>query len=324
MGINHKSLCMLMPSLANGGAERVGVTLLNEWHRRGYDVQLVLVASEQGKLVNELNPSVPITSLRSSRSLFAIFKIVKIIRSRNPDILFVNMSHLNLLIAIMRKILPRDTVIIARETSLLSEITKEYSFPGFWRFLICFFYNNLDYIVCQSEVMRSDLINSFGVKPTKLGVIRNPININNTRRKAHSGVARKKSSKRFNFVAVGNLYPRKNFGGLISAIAALGDTRVFLDIFGVGPEASKLNQLIQKLGLQNNIRLKGFIDNPFPKIAAADALILTSKYEGLPNVVLEALALQTPVIATPAGGVCNELLDDRYGCFVALDDLMRA
>ena len=56
-------------SLANGGAERVGVTLLNEWHRRGYDVQLVLVASEQGKLVNELNPSVPITSLRSSRSL---------------------------------------------------------------------------------------------------------------------------------------------------------------------------------------------------------------------------------------------------------------
>ena len=95
--------------------------------------------------------------------------------------------------------------------------------------------------------MRSDLINSFGVKPTKLGVIRNPININNTRRKAHSGVARKKSSKRFNFVAVGNLYPRKNFGGLISAIAALGDTRVFLDIFGVGPEASKLNQLIQKI-----------------------------------------------------------------------------
>ena len=93
---------------------------------------------------------------------------------------------------------------------------------------------------------------------------------------------------------------------------------------GDGPERKRLEDLIKELGLSKQIKLPGQVVNPYPFIVKADALVLSSFYEGLPNVILESLALQTPVIATPAGGVCKELLADRVGCVLAKDVSDRA
>ena len=120
-------------------------------------------------------------------------------------------------------------------------------------------------------------------------------------------------------VAVGSLHSRKNFDGLLRALHLCTAKNITLEILGDGPERNRLDAMINDLGLAHRVRLKGFVSNPYPFIGNADALIITSIYEGLPNVVLEALALQTPVISTPAGGVCNELLVGRQGCVLSKD-----
>jgi glycosyltransferase involved in cell wall biosynthesis len=91
----------------------------------------------------------------------------------------------------------------------------------------------------------------------------------------------------------------KGFDVLLRALAACIDIPWCLEVLGQGPEETQLRALARSLGLCERVRWAGFVANPYPWLRAADALLLSSRYEGLPNVVLEALACGTPVIATP-------------------------
>ena len=121
----------------------------------------------------------------------------------------------------------------------------------------------------------------------------------------------------FKFVFVGGLRPEKCVDRLLQAFALIPTGTASLDIIGDGAERQMLQQLCASLALSDYVGFVGFQSNPYCWMKAADALLLTSDYEGAPNVVLEALALQTPVISTPAiGGVC-EMLSGQPGCVVA-------
>ena len=109
-------------------------------------------------------------------------------------------------------------------------------------------------------------------------------------------------------VAAGRLEHEKGFDLLIEAMALLPDTRVQVVILGEGRLESELRALARKHGLDGRVHFAGFQKNPFAWFAKADAFVLSSRYEGFPNVVLEALACGTPVISTPAPGGIRELL----------------
>ena len=167
--------------------------------------------------------------------------------------------------------------------------------------------------------MRQNLLEEFGVPIKKTTIIRNPTDIKRLRYLAGKATKPEFDERKITFVSVGALEIWKNFDGLIRAISLCKNDQICLKIIGEGSERNKLETLIDQLGLSSRVTLLGHVDNPCPLIFESDALVLTSIYEGLPNVILEALALKTSVIATPAGGVCEELLADRYGCFVAKD-----
>ena len=99
--------------------------------------------------------------------------------------------------------------------------------------------------------------------------------------------------------------------------ALCDDPRIQLTLLGDGPLRSELEALSKDLGMSDRIHFLGFRSNPFPIIRAADALVLSSRHEGMPNVVLEALACGTPVIATPAPGGLVELLAKCDRCVIA-------
>ena len=104
---------------------------------------------------------------------------------------------------------------------------------------------------------------------------------------------------------------------LIEAIALVNNPQVRLAILGHGPLEEKLYSLIESFGLHNQVILPGYQGNPYAWMAKADAFILSSHYEGFPNVVLEALSCGTQVIATPAPGGTQEILEPIVGCFIS-------
>jgi glycosyltransferase involved in cell wall biosynthesis len=124
---------------------------------------------------------------------------------------------------------------------------------------------------------------------------------------------------RVDLVSIGRLDYQKGFDLLIRAIAICDDPRLHLTILGDGPLRGELEALAASLDVAGQVCMPGFQRNPYPFLHQADALVLSSRYEGLPNVVLEAMACGTPVIATPAPGGIFELLDGREGCVIAAE-----
>ena len=109
----------------------------------------------------------------------------------------------------------------------------------------------------------------------------------------------------------------KGFDLLIEALALNANPSIFLTLLGEGPLLEELKALAEQRGVSAQIRFVGYQKNPYPFFAQADAYVLSSRYEGFPNVVLEAIACGTPVIATPAVGGVSEILDGMVDCLMA-------
>lgn len=116
-------------------------------------------------------------------------------------------------------------------------------------------------------------------------------------------------------VAVGSLIPRKAFDTLISAFALLNDSRISLSLIGDGPERTRLTAMIEELGLQGRVRAVGTVPPAdIPRfLACGDVLVLSSRHEGRPNVVIEAMAAGLPIVATALPGVRELVLDGHNG-----------
>ena len=257
------------------------------------------------------------------RIRYALPRIIQLIWKKRPDVVFSTLGHLNLALAICRFFLPNGTKYIARETTIVSYGIKEYKSSKIWAWAYANYYKNLDRLICQSRAMRNDLINNFDLKNNKISVINNPCDIKNIRTLSIVPIDKTQlpecwhQKETVKLVAAGRLVDVKGFDILIEAISIWANPLSHLIILGEGPLIDSLRKQAQTLGVLKHITFAGFQRNPYPFFAQADAFILSSRYEGFPNVVIEALACGTPVIATPAPGGVKEILDGVRGCQIA-------
>ena len=115
-------------------------------------------------------------------------------------------------------------------------------------------------------------------------------------------------------ISVGRLSPQKDFATLIRAFALVREIRpARLLILGQGDERPQLEGLIDELGLRADVSLPGFVNNPYASIARSAAFVSSSMFEGLPTVLIEALALGTPVVATNCAGSAEVLENGKWG-----------
>ena len=302
-----KKLLVFVPSLGVGGSERFIVYFVNNLDREKFDIKLVLIKKE-GPYLDELKKDIQVIDLNSKGVIYALFKMIKLIKRENPDIVFSTLGFLNLTFAIIKKLFP-NTKFVARESTLVSK-----HFNNFIKFLYKLFYKNLDLIIAQVECMKRDLVENFSIPEDKIKVIYNPVDIEGIQKRSLTR-ERLFSNEYKNLIAIGRLSREKGFDLLLKAFSKL-DVGYRLYILGEGEERGNLLKLAENLKIRDRVFFLGFQKNPYKYLAQADLMVLPSRYEGLPNVVLEANALGIPVVAFDCPGGTREIIRNGFNGFL--------
>ncbi|MEG0697636.1 MAG: glycosyltransferase, partial [Algoriella sp.] len=297
-----KTILFIFPDLNQGGAERVITTLCNELDRTKFCLKLVLFKKE-GYYLNHLKDDVEIIELNISRIRYSIFKIIPLINKLKPDIVFTGWGEIS---AFLSPLIPffSKTKFVTRETNVVSKHVTRKEILFFYRF-----YNNFHQIIAQSDDMKNDLIDNFKIHSSKIIKINNPVDFEMINRLKEENIEQGNNTSYKNIVSIGNLSQRKGFDLLLNVFSYLKNEPIKLTIFGDGPDKEQL--LIQKNDLQlDNVSFFGKVNNPFPFVKQADLFILSSRYEGFPNVLLEAGACGTYSLANNAPGGINEIIQE--------------
>src|SRR5690349_11085155 len=311
-------VAFLIPTLKGGGAERVFLTLLRHIDRAKFECTLVVVDLQGATLLDEMPRDVELIDLKAKRVRYALLGIVRTIRRLQPDIVLSTLGHLNLAVALLRPLLPTHMRFIGRETCVVSAQHSMYAVPVLWRVLYRWLCPRFDHVVCQSQDMAEDLWSNYGVPISQASVIHNPLDAERIRELSTVEIGEAASGPaKVSFVAAGRLSHQKGIDLLIEAFGLLNRPDIELTILGEGPLEAELKGLASRMGVSKQITFMGFRKNPYPFLATASAFIQSSRFEGFPNVVLEALACGTPVIACPAPGGTAEILSSREDCEIA-------
>lgn len=298
----------VLPSFAGGGAERVVVTVAGALAARGLDSHLIVLNAE-GPLAGLAPPALPVHALDRRRVRAALPALARTIRRLRPAAVVSTISQLNLALAALRPFLPTGTAIYLRETNTPSRNLS--GLPPLAHALMRAGYRALypkaTGVVCNAGLVALELERDFLVEPARIHRIDNPVDIADLR--ARAGPVLRAPGPGPRFLAAGRLTRQKGFDRLLDAFARLApDTH--LTILGDGPDAAALLRRAQALNLAERVVLPGFEDEPWRHYAGADAFLLPSRWEGMPNAALEALACGTPVIATPEAGGIAEVAED--------------
>jgi len=301
------AVVLVVPSLEHGGAERVTVNLANGLTRAGA-VVTVVVTDRAGPLGAGLSADVRVHELGEERVRRAAPALLRLLRTLRPDVVLATHTHVNLLLCALRPLLPRAARLVIREP-IHAPTELEGRSTARTRRAQRLLHRRADLVIASSDVIAADLALLTGANVVRL---ENPVDIRAIRTTVTGDVPSAPSPgtqprTHRTFVGVGRLSPQKCMDELIRAFAAGSGPDDRLEILGEGPERARLHDLIDELGLAHRVELCGVRSDHWAHVAAADALVLASQAEGMPNAVLESLALGTPVLATTDLEVLRDL-----------------
>lgn len=320
-----KHIALFMPSLGGGGAERAMLNLAGGLLDAGFRVDLLL-ASAVGPYRQQVPEDVRIIDFARGRVLTCLPDLIRYLRANQPQLLLSTPFRANLLILLAKRLARSKVRIFVREAATLSETLRRSSPWQTWKTvnLARIIYPWADGIVAVSAGVASDLQSLLKLDSRKMKVINNPVVNQDLHRMSGDTLDHSwfRPGEPPVILGVGRLAPQKDFVTLIKAFAHVRlrqDCRLM--ILGEGPERQALQTLVDELGLSDVVSMPGFVPNPFPYMRLARLLVLSSRHEGLPNVLIQAMALGTPVIATDCPSGPAEILEQgKFGPLVAIGD----
>lgn len=316
-------LALFVPSLRGGGAERVMLELAHGFVSRGISTDLVLPQAD-GPYLSHVRPGVRLVNLRASRVLSSLPGLVRYLRRDRPTALLATLTHANLVALWARRLGGVRTRVVVREANTLSVGKTAGLRNRILPALARTFYRWADAVVAVSEGVASDLIQTAGVPHERVHVLHNPIVTPQLIELARADLDHPwfAADAPPVVLAVGRLTPQKDFQTLIRAFHGLRNRSARLMILGEGPERPRLEALVASLGLTSEVRLPGFVTNPFAYMAHAAVFVLSSAWEGMPGVLIQALACGAPVVATDCESGPREVLQNgRFGRLVPVGDV---
>jgi glycosyltransferase involved in cell wall biosynthesis len=322
-----RRLAFLMATLGTGGIGKMRVHLTRELARRGEDVDLVLGKAD-GPYVGRIDPGVQVYPIDSTHWLYSLGRIARYLRRRRPAAVVAEKLRVNVALHRARRLSGTAPRVVASIHGVLSHKLDQEGLPARKRAAkyaaIRRWYPLNDAFVTVSQGIKDDLVANFGIPADKVHVVRNPVVTPELLQRAaepaeHPWLTRKEHPV---ILGVGRLAPQKDFPTLLRAFARVRAGRpARLVILGEGSERPHLEALARELGIADNVSLPGYVDNPYAALAAADLFVLSSQWEGSPNVLTEALAVGVPAVSTDCPGRPRETLQDgRFGPLVPLAD----
>jgi len=302
------SIIFLLPRFSGGGAERVALNLLTGLYNKGHNIAIV-VFEKSGPLLSMVPDESLIYSLETNTLKKSIIPLIIKLRQLEPAIIFSTFGYINVTLLAIRWLLPKKMKIWVREANLPSISLPNNPFPKLMVFLYWLLYRKADRLICTSKRMRGEFISDFMVHDDLIEILPNPVDL----QKIHKLFL---PIKRFDkggpcFIASGRLIYQKGFDRLLYWFNKLENKKSTLIILGEGDLKSILIKKVKMLNLKNRVKFVGFCDNPWQWYNGADVFLLSSRWEGMPNSVLESLACGTMVIATEESGGIKEIVDDK-------------
>ncbi|WP_336135428.1 glycosyltransferase [Natronomonas amylolytica] len=315
-------LSFFIPRLGQGGAEQVTINLVNGLSARGYNVELLL-SQPGGSLQSELASEVDIVALPPSWSpvlgvAMNLPALVDYIRREEPAVLFSHQDHANVVSLAAGRLLDTDTEVVVTHHDAFGIKTNQGLKPWAIGRLVLLLYPSADRIIAVSEGVADSIVEQMAVEREQVTVLHNPIEVDSIREQARRGVDHEwiTDDNIEVVLSVGRLTEQKDLKTWLRAFervhAKNPDTRAI--IAGEGPMREDLQAYAERLGLADVVSIPGYVENAYGYMHGADVFFLSSRYEGLPSVLIEALACGCPVVATDCPSGPREILaDGTYG-----------
>jgi glycosyltransferase involved in cell wall biosynthesis len=319
-------ITLFIATLTGGGAERVILCLCNEFIAKGLRVDIV-VAKLVGELTGQVNPGARLIVLGASRVVFCLPAYLDYLHRARPAVVVSSVENSNLVAAAGRLLSRHRHRLIIRIESALFMPSSSWQRPDHWPWLLanCLLLRWADRFITVSEGLSKELRRIPGLAQKSVTTIYNPVIEADFLSKAQQPlppIAGLFENDIPIIVSAGRLHPQKDFSTLIRAFQHLRKQRPCkLLILGEGAHREVLTALARKLDVANDVVMPGFVANPIPIFRRAAAFVLASEYEGLGNVLVEALAAGVPVISTDCPFGPREVLDHgRFGKLVPVGD----
>lgn len=321
---NKDKVAFFMPTLGGGGAERVIVNIINELSKHHNNIDLIL-AKGFGEYKDEINNSINIINLSSNSIWKSFIPFYNYIREVRPKYLLSTLPYTNIIAVLVCMLIKDPPKLILREANTVSQMRK---YPDSFREIILpqlvkLFYPRADKIIAVSNGVRDDLVANINLDPEHVITVYNPIVGKEIIEYAKEQVTDiNLDSNEKIVISVGRLNEQKDHKTLLEAFKLVNDqVKSKLIILGKGKLEYELKNYVQSLNLNESVKFMGFQKNPFKYMANADVLVLSSKYEGLPGVLIQAMAVGCPVVSTNCPSGPKEILGNgKWGTLVPVGD----
>ncbi len=309
-------ILLLVSHLGGGGAEHVMALLARGISQEKYEVHVGVVAAHDAAGV-ALPPRVRVHALGAGRARAGALPLLKLVWRIRPAVILSGSIEVSFLALLLQPYLPRATSVLVRQNGTVSWALKFGGMPKYSRLLFRLLYRRANGIICQTRAMAEDLARELRLEPGRIAVLANPVDLEGI--EAARDLAPLWRGDGPHLLAVGRLAHEKGFDLLLEALACVRKEfpAADLTIVGAGREEGALRQLASSLGVAAAVRFAGYVEPPYAFFAGATAFVLASRYEAMPNAMLEAAAAGLPLVATPASGGIVELLRGRRGAWIA-------
>jgi glycosyltransferase involved in cell wall biosynthesis len=317
---DRKRITFFLDALHGGGAEKAVVNLIKGLAERDeFELDLVL-ATKEGPYLDLVPQEVRIVDLNTGRAIKATLPLMNYLRENRPWALIGNMGHVNVVASIARELSGIKTKLVLVEQNTLSANQSKLKRAKLVELFMKLLYPRADAVAGVSAGVARDLEQQLGLGKETVKVLNNPVVNEDLITKSQASIDHPWFAADMPpvFLAVGRLNPQKDFPNLLNAFAQVREQQeARLIILGEGEERSALESIIQNLGIGEDVLLPGFVKNPYAYMKHASCFVLSSREEGLPTVLIEAMACGCPVVATNCPSGPDEILDHgAYGLLV--------
>ncbi|WP_045217645.1 glycosyltransferase [Desulfonatronovibrio magnus] len=320
-------IAVIIPSLAGGGKERMRLHLIKEWLDHGIAIDLVL-CRKQGDLLQLVPSEVKIYEVAAQHNYFFPFGFLRYLIKHRPTHILSASNDITAMSLLINLVTRLDIPVVASfHNHLSSEVQFAKGLKFFSvkivNFILAKTISRAKGVIAVSKSVADDLIGHFPCLKDNIYTINNPTINQDMRRRATQPLSGNPVPAGIPWIFyAGRLVPAKGLDVLLQAfykIAARSNAHLVLA--GEGPLRAQLTDMVRDMKLIDRVHFMGFQENPLPWMREADVFVLPSRHEGLPNVLIEALACGAQIVATDCPGGSEEILGNGiYGQLVPVDD----